>query len=30
MTVEVTGDRLTATWTDGRHDEFVLGELFDT
>ena len=29
VTIEVTRDRLTATWTDGRRDEFVLGNLFD-
>ena len=29
VTVEARGDRFTAKWTDGRRDEFVLGELFD-
>jgi hypothetical protein len=29
VTVEATADHFTATWTDGRRDEFVLGELFD-
>jgi hypothetical protein len=29
VTVAVTGDCLVADWSDGRHDEFVLGELFD-
>ena len=29
VTIEVSGGRLAATWTDGRRDEFVLGELFD-
>jgi hypothetical protein len=28
VTVEVRGERITAVWTDGRRDEFVLGELF--
>jgi hypothetical protein len=30
VTIDVTGDRLTAAWTDGRHDEFALGKLFET
>ena len=28
VTVDAAADRLTATWSDGRRDEFVLGELF--
>jgi hypothetical protein len=30
VTIAATADRLTATWTDGRHDEFSLAELFKT
>jgi len=29
VAVGVHGDRITAAWTDGRRDEFALGELFD-
>jgi hypothetical protein len=28
VTIAVSDDCLVAAWDDGRHDEFVLGELF--